>query len=197
MPIDLQSVHNKVKDLGFKLFSDTNYNMNVIGLRRMPGRPNEFDDLMTLSYKENGQWQWHVWPCTTDPGGKYLGKPMNPGIGTAVLKSPDQYRGSHKLGVHGAGKAWAHEALVQVGDLRVWHDNNRDNVVNYGLAETTSHGTSGINIHRDLGDFSAGCQVFKNRKDQADFINLCKKQVLAKLGDVFTYTLLEWPAADF
>ena len=189
---DLKSIHNKVRELGFVIFDKNPCDMNVIGLRRLPGTPNAFDDLMTLSYLEDGQWKFHAWPCTTDPGGKYLGKPMNPGIGTAVLKHDDQFRGSHKMGIHGASKSWAHPALVQVGVLRVWHDNNRDNVVDYGLAQTTSNGTSGINLHRDLGDFSAGCQVFKNRKDQEEFIALCRKQITAKLGDTYTYTLLSW-----
>jgi hypothetical protein len=190
--IDRESVHNTLLDLGHVVF-DGEFDMNIVGLRRMPGTTGDFDDMMTLSYKQDGAWQWHAWPCTTDPGFKYLEKPMNPGAGTAVLK-PGQYRSSHKLGVHGASKAWAHEALVQCGDLKVWHDRNKDRVVDYGLNETTSHGTSGINIHRDLGDFSAGCQVFKSRKDFDQFMSIVKQQILAHLGDKFTYTLIEWPA---
>jgi hypothetical protein len=119
---------------------------------------------------------------------------MNPGVGTAVLHCPDQFPASHRLGIHSASKPWAHEALVQCGDLRVCHDNNRDEIVDYDLAMTTSHGTSGINIHRDLGDFSAGCQVFQYRQDHSTFISLCKKQIAAGLGDTFTYTLLPWSA---
>jgi hypothetical protein len=187
-------VHNEMLRLGYSVF-DGEYDMNVVGLRRVPGTVNAFDDLMTLSFKEKSSWRFFAWPCTTEPGGKYLGQPMNV-IGTAIIK-PGQYRGSHKLGIHGAGKKWAHEALVQCGDLKVWHDANKDQVLDYGLAETTSHGTSGLNLHRHLGDFSAGCQVFEKRQHQEEFIFLVKQQIAANLGNKFTYTVLEWPAANF
>lgn len=191
------AVHSLIKKNGFKLFEGgdrrRDFDMNLIGLRTMPGTTNKFDDWMTLSFLEKGQWQFYFWPITTEPGGKYLTKPMNPGVGTAVLHAPDQYPGVYKVGTHSASKPWAHEALVQVGDFRVCHDNNRDQIIDYNLAITTSHGTSGINIHRDLGDFSAGCQVFQFRQDHTNFMTLVKKQIIAGMGDTFTYTLLEWP----
>ena len=196
MSVDLVSILNKMAKLNFKVFADRDFDMNVVGIRRLPGTPNKFDDLMCLFWKQNGLWQFRQWRCTTDPGGKYLGTPMNPSVGTAVLKHDDQFPGSHKIGVHGASKSWAHPALVQVGVLRVWHDNDRDNVVDYGLAQTTSNGTSGINLHRDLGDFSAGCQVFERRADQEEFMALVKLQDEHGLGDTFTYTLLSWPTAE-
>lgn len=192
--ISREAVHDRLLDLGHVVF-DGEHDMNVVGIRRKPGTTNAFDDLMTLSFRHGGSWQFFAWPCTTEPGGKYLGKPLHV-IGTAVL-APGQYRGSHRLGVHGASKPRAHAALVQVGDLKVWHDANKDQVVDYGLAETISHGTSGINIHRNLGDFSAGCQVFRDRADHEEFMRLCGLQVAAKLGDRFTYTLIDWPSGDF
>lgn len=193
-----KNIHNRMKELGYIVF-DATCDMNVVGLRRVGGRTDHYDDLMTLSFKvtdenlsprEDDGWEYHQWACTTDPGGRYLVKPLG-GLGTAVLK-PGQYRGSHKLGTFARGKRWEHEALVQVGKLKLWHDGNRDNVVDYGLAETTSTPASGICIHRPLGDFSAGCQVFQSRVHFEEFIGLCKLQVLAGLGDNFTYTLLDW-----
>ena len=188
--ISYQDIHNRMRELGYKVFEAPDHNMNVVGLRKQSGRANTFDDLMTLTYTVGGKWRFHAWPCTTDPGGKYLGKPMNM-IGTAIVK-PGQYRGSHKLGIHGASKSWAHEALVQCGTLKVWHDANKDEAVDYGLAETTSYGTSGLNIHRNLGDFSAGCQVFRDRVDFDEFMHLAKLQINGKLGNRYTYTLLDW-----
>lgn len=190
--IALQSVQDRMRALGHVIF-DGEHDMNVVGIRRVPGTTNAFDDVLALFFKENGAWRFFCWRITTEPGGKYLGKPLNV-IGTAIVK-PGQYRRSHKLGVHGASKPWAHEALVQAGALQVWHDANKDQVLDYGLAETTSRG-GGINIHRNLGDFSAGCQVFESRKDFEEFIGLCKLQVQAGLGDLFTYTLIDWPAGD-
>ena len=199
-----ENVHNRMKELGHVVFDENTCDMNVVGLRRVGGRTDHYDDLMTLSWKvtdtdldnrpEEERWEYHRWPCTTDPGGKYLVKPLG-SLGTAVLR-PGQYRGSHKLGTFAPTKTWAHEALIQCGTLKLWHDGNKDNVVDYGQAETTSTPASGICIHRPLGDFSAGCQVFQSRVHFEQFIQLCKLQVIAGLGGTFTYTLLDWEFPD-
>ena len=49
-----KQVQDTVKDLGYKSFSSGDYNVNIIGIRNSntEGRvTNEFDDLMTISYK--------------------------------------------------------------------------------------------------------------------------------------------------
>ena len=109
---------------GYKYFTDDNnksYDVNIIGIRNdeTKGRvTNAFDDLMTISYKnEEGEWQYHEFDCTTDPGSAYMDNPILENTGCAILK-PNQYRGSHKIRLHG-GK---YTALGQKKDVTVYLD---------------------------------------------------------------------------
>ena len=185
---------------GYKYFTDDNnksYDVNIIGIRNdeTKGRvTNAFDDLMTISYKnEEGEWQYHEFDCTTDPGSAYMDNPILENTGCAILK-PNQYRGSHKIRLHG-GK---YTALGQKKDVTVYRDNDRDN--NYDLNESkTDTGLFGINIHRATGragnkstrvdKWSAGCQVIADNDDWHEFLDIC--QTAREIhGNSFSYTLL-------
>ena len=186
---------------GYKYFTDDNnktYDVNIIGIRNdeTKGRvTNAFDDLMTISYKnEEGEWQYHEFNCTTDPGSAYMDNPILENTGCAILK-PNQYRGSHKIRLHG-GK---YTALGQKKDVTVYRDNDRDN--NYDLNESkTDTGLFGINIHRATGragnkstrvdKWSAGCQVIADNDDWHQFLDICQTAREVH-GNSFSYTLLE------
>lgn len=197
MPVDLDSVLAAMKAKNYVVFEKKDYDMNVVGLRRIPGTVNAFDDVLCCFWKQQGLWQFRSWPVTTDPGTFYLNAPMNV-AGTAIVR-PGQYRGSHKLGKHGG--ATGYEAMVQIGTLGVWRDADKDSELDYG-ANPTSAQWAGINIHRAGTDstkvdrWSAGCQVFKRSSDFAEFMALMHKQIEAGIGDTISYSLLEWPAAD-
>ena len=122
-----EQIKDTVEGLGYKYFTGDNYDVNIIGIRNSAteGRiTNKFDDLMTISYKdENGEWQYHEYDCTTDPGDDWMENPWIDKIGCAVLK-PGQYRGSHKLRLH-SGK---YLALGQKKDVTVYRDNNRNDM---------------------------------------------------------------------
>ena len=186
---------------GYKYFTDDNnksYDVNIIGIRNdeTKGRvTNAFDDTMTISYKnEDGEWQYHEFDCTTDPGSAYMDNPILENTGCAILK-PNQYRGSHKIRLHG-GK---YTALGQKKDVTVYRDNDRDN--NYDLDESkTDTGLFGINIHRATGragnkstrvdKWSAGCQVIADNDDWHQFLDIC--QTAREIhGNSFSYTLIE------
>ena len=185
---------------GYKYFTDDNnksYDVNIIGIRndKTKGRvTNAFDDTITISYKnEDGEWQYHEFDCTTDPGSAYMDNPILENTGCAILK-PNQYRGSHKIRLHG-GK---YTALGQKKDVTVYRDNDRDN--NYNLDESkTDTGLFGINIHRATGragnkstrvdKWSAGCQVIADNDDWHQFLDIC--QTAREIhGNSFSYTLL-------
>ena len=185
---------------GYKYFTDDNnksYDVNIIGIRndKTKGRvTNAFDDTITISYKnEDGEWQYHEFDCTTDPGSAYMDNPILENTGCAILK-PNQYRGSHKIRLHG-GK---YTALGQKKDVTVYRDNDRDN--NYDLDESkTDTGLFGINIHRATGragnkstrvdKWSAGCQVIADNDDWHQFLDVC--QTAREIhGNSFSYTLL-------
>ena len=195
-----EQIETSVNAKGYKWFEDNNdkgYDVNIVGVRNSEtkGRvTNAFDDCMTITYKdEDAQWQFHCFPCTTDPGTHWVENILNE-KGVAILK-PDQYRGSHKLRLH-QGK---YLALGQKKEVTVYRDNNRDG--NYDLDESkTDTGLFGINIHRAtsraggkstrVDKWSAGCQVIADNDDWHEFLDIC--QAAREIhGNSFSYTLLE------
>jgi len=189
-----EQVEATVKAKGYVYFEDTNnkgYDVNIIGIRNsVVGQKvtNAFDDLITVSYKdETGIWHYKEWPATTDPGKKGILESTNK-TGIARLVE-GQYRGSHGIGLH-QGK---YEALKQAKNVKVYRDANRD--MNYDETKI-EEGIFGINIHKAGADstyvenWSMGCQVFKKSADFDAFMEICKKS--SKLhGNSFTYTLIE------
>ena len=194
-----EQIQITVEDKGYKYFHDNldkGYDVNIIGVRnsKTKGRvTNAFDDCMTISYKVEGEWKFHCFPCTTDPGTHWVENILNE-KGVAILK-PDQYRGSHKLRLH-QGK---YLALGQKKEVTVYRDNNRDG--NYDLDESkTDTGLFGINIHRAtsraggkstrVDKWSAGCQVIADNDDWHEFLDICQSAREIH-GNSFSYTLLE------
>ena len=192
----LKQIESTLKEKGYKWFENGDYNLNIVGVRNSETKgkvKNKFDDCITLSYKEDGEWQFHCFDCTTDPGTHWVEQVMNK-KGVAILK-PGQYRRSHKLRLH-AGK---YLALGQQNNVTVYRDDNRDD--NYDLDESkTDTGLFGINIHRATGragkkssqidKWSAGCQVIADNDDWHCFLDICQ-QAREIWGNNFTYTLIE------
>lgn len=176
---------------GYTYFTRGYYNLNIIGVRAKGNNvTNAFDDVLVVIYNTPTKPEVRrVFPITTDPGLESLKKPVNSN-GTAILV-PGQYRGCWKLGLH-RGK---YTALVQRKPVKVYRDKNKDNVYDFNPT-TIENGVFGINIHRAgeesivVNSWSAGCQVFKLRKDFEAFMNLARSQVSNKCGDTFSYTLL-------
>ena len=188
-----QNLRSFLKAKGYVFFDgNKKLNLNLIGVRRDNTGTNKFDDFMVMAYKdENLNPVCKLFPITTDPGEYWLKNPINP-KGTAILV-PGQYRGTWKLGKHQNN----YEALVQRKEVKVWRDNNKDEVMDYGQLKLISQGYFGINIHRSnpytesfvVNRWSAGCQVFQKIDDYKEFMELCRES--AELyGNSFTYTLL-------
>ena len=194
-----EQIQTTVEDKGYKYFHDNlnkGYDVNIIGVRnsKTKGRvTNAFDDTLTISYKVDGEWQYHEFSCTTDPGSHWVENLLNE-KGVAILK-PNQYRGSHKLDFH-QGR---YLALRQKSDVTVYRDNDRDN--NYDLNESKiDTGIFGINIHRATGrsggksirvdKWSAGCQVIADNDDWNTFLGICQSAREIH-GNSFSYTLIE------
>ena len=166
------------------------YDVNIVGVRNSATGDkvtNAFDDVMTVSYKVGGEWKFHSWPCTTDPGKKGVMEYHNvKGVARLV---EGQYRGSHGIGLH-QGK---YEALRQNKPVKVFRDPNKDMVYD---EKSIQEGLFGINIHKAGADstyvenWSEGCQVFKRVKDFEEFMTICRKARDIH-GNSFTYTLIE------
>lgn len=186
-----EQIEKAVKAKGYAWFEGAkDYDVNIVGIRNSStGQKvtNVFDDLLTVSYKLNGEWQFHAWAATTDPGKKGVMEYHN-AAGVARLVE-GQYRGSHAIGLH-QGK---YEALKQAKNVKVYRDANRD--LTYDETKI-QEGIFGINIHKAGADstyvenWSEGCQVFKKSADFDQFLAICKKSQ-AIHGNSFTYTLIE------
>ena len=187
----LEQIRDAIKSKGYLWFnSDTDYDVNIVGVRNItPGDAvtNAFDDVITVSFKDDGKWQFYSWPCTLDPGTKAVKEYHNPnGVARIV---PGQYRRSHHIGLH-QGK---YEALTQQNPVTVYRDANKDMKFDETKTET---GIFGINIHKAGTDstlvdrWSEGCTVFKREIDFNAFMAICKEA--SKIhGNSFTYTVIE------
>jgi len=186
-----EQIEKAVKSQGYVWFNGAkDYDVNIVGVRNAtPGQKvtNLFDDKLTLSYKVGGEWFYHEWDATTEPGKKGVMQFHNSG-GVARLV-PDQYRGVYAVSMH-QGK---YQALCQrLGDVTVWRDKNRDMDFDEIIRDT---GMFGINIHKAgtvsnfVENWSEGCQVFKRTKDFLDFMVLINRAKEIH-GNHFTYTLI-------
>ena len=193
-----EKIEQVMASKGYKYFTNDNYDVNIIGIRNSTTEgkiTNKFDDLITISYKdENGEWHYQEYVCTTDPGDDWMDNPWIADKGCAVLK-PGQYRGSHKLRLH-SGK---YLALGQKKDVTVYRDNNRNDKYEFDESSVDT-GVFGINIHRAtalegkkstyVNKWSAGCQVIASNDDWFSFLEIC--QTAREIwGNSFSYTLIE------
>lgn len=192
-----EKIEDAMASKGYKYFTSDNYDVNVIGVRNSDTGgevTNKFDDTMTLSYKdENGEWHYHEFDCTTDPGKHWVENVMN-AKGVAILV-PGQYRGSHKVGLHHGSYA----ALRQSKPLKVYRDLNLDSTYDYDES-TIDEGIHYINIHRatkyegrkstQIDKWSAGCQVIASNDEFAEFMSIIF-EARDQWGNSFSYTLLE------
>jgi hypothetical protein len=186
-----EQIEKAVKSKGFVWFNGSkDYDVNIVGVRNsstLSQVTNLFDDKITLSYKVKGEWFFHSWDATTEPGKKGVMQFHNSG-GVARLV-PNQYRSTYKVSMH-QGK---YQALCQrLKNVTVWRDKNRDMNFDEIIQDT---GMFGINIHKAgtvsnfVENWSEGCQVFKRTKDFNDFMVLINRAKEIH-GNHFTYTLI-------
>ena len=189
-----------MKEKGYHVFEDNDYNINLVGVRtQVDGEQvsNLFNDTMYVFYKQNNKQKIWEYPCTTIPGKYYFQKPMMPNFGTAILV-PGQYRGAYALGYH-----FGKPALQQVGNLKLFRDNDLDEQLDLNQDTLQEGNWFGINIHysysnKEVHNWSAGCQVLNyehNHPKYVEFLNHFRLSIKQGYYNSFTYTLLE--SADF
>lgn len=188
----LGRIKSILKQNGYMLYTEP-YRLNIVGLRNDSIIPNRFDDEIHVFYtKQNGSWNYHIWPATTDPGTFWLSNPVYE-PGTAIL-AQGQYENSYAIGKHKG----MYDALVQSKPVTVIRDYDRDALLDFYNGEKQT-GNFGINIHRaestgttkQINKYSAGCQVFQDANDFQQFMVLCEQH--RKLyGNSFTYALIDF-----
>lgn len=189
----LPKILEEVKRHGFVVFTSGEFNLNIIAVRNREKVPNVFNDKIYLCYKRDGAWQEHEFTCTTDPSTYWLNTPMRKD-GTAVLMHPQQMRAAFELGYHKN----TYKCLRQVRQVKVWRDNNKDNIIDYG--NMTNSRSWGIQIHRAnskyrslrVGKYSAGCIVLNDPFEYAKFINIIETSLqINPTWRRFSVTLIE------
>ena len=204
----LPPVLEHMEKLGHRVFASGDYDLNLFGIRSPDRTAGTFNDLMGCAYKVDGVWNVQYWPATTDPGVYYRENPMSV-RGTAILQ-PGQYRGVYKIDKHG-GK---YDALCQRnGTVKCWRDSDMDSELDLSPDVDEAEGYFGINLHassskpyddnrdrneeeaeaRDVGRWSAGCQVHASSHTFRAMMTLAKKQLEEhpNWSPAFTYTLMD------
>lgn len=191
--VTVESVRSAYEHNGFKFYNEGPFDVNIFGIRSNGRESNKFDDMIGVIYQDDKlEWNLKKYNATTDPGRTYLLSPLNKS-GTAILV-PGQYKGSHMIGLH-QGK---YEALRQKGNLKLYRDNNKDNILDFNEDSIIEGNDFGINIHRatakdglesvQVDSWSAGCQVIAAKDDFEEFMKICRK-ARDLWGNSFTYTL--------
>jgi hypothetical protein len=161
--------------------------------------PNRFNDLRCLVRIVDGVPQLAgAWEATTEPSRRWTLEPMNPQGAARIAFG--QYK-AWALGRHHPGESGDHEALVQVADVTVCRDANKDYRRDGDIRDT---GLFGINQHwgydlprNDLGNSSAGCLVGRTTAGHREFMRLVKTDrrfLLSGGGYRFITTIL--PASE-
>lgn len=175
------------------------HELNIIGIRANSTQSNSFDDqILCFWYDARGNLAYRVYKVSTDPGTYWLNNPMQD-LGSAILKG-GQYLYTWQL-IDTARFGFPTKELLQVKPVTIFRDYNRDTVLDfYNGRETT--GIDGINIHvgttpnatsLEVGQWSAGCQVFAIWAEWVDFIGLVEKHI-SLYGNSLSYTLLDYRA---
>jgi hypothetical protein len=195
--VNIRGLIRQLKKKDFEVY-DKPFQLNIVGVRANSTVPNNFDDIIYVFYKnDNNQWVGKAFAATTDTGTFWLKNPMN-SAGSALLKE-GQYKNTYKIGLHKSKSAGiTYNALTQrLGEVTVYRDYNRDAILDFDNGKEQT-GMFGINIHKAKGqgitktvdEYSAGCQVFQNADDFAEFMVMANKQK-DLYGNKFTYTLID------
>lgn len=178
----------------YKFFTSGVYNLNIFGIRSKDRTADLFNDIIGAAYTDEfNQKQLLTFKATTDPGAYWLGSRMGNFQGTGIL-IPGQYFSAFKLGIH-KGK---YPALTQSekAKFKVWRDSDQDGKLDLNgkiyddISGLNLHTTSFINNIKNVGAYSAGCQVIQNDKDFLVFMAIINRSAEI-YGDYFTYTLFD------
>ena len=157
--------------------------------------PNEFNDVrMVIEIVNNVPTIVGKWEGTTEPGTHFTMNPMNPNGAARIAFG--QYK-SWRVGTHsGASGANPHEALVQVADVSVYRDFNKDMI---RTGDKLFTGLFGINQHwgfdlprNNIASAGAGCLVGRTRAGHRDFMKIIKqdKRFMSSSSYTFLTTII-------
>ncbi|MHB8069674.1 MAG: peptidoglycan-binding domain-containing protein [Desulfobaccales bacterium] len=153
-------------------------------------KPNRFNDVrLVFSLTEDGiPTIIGAWDGTTEPGRYWTMNPMDPKGAARIAFG--QYK-AWAAGTHHPDSAGAHEALVQVAEVTVSRDLNKDF---QRQGDKTHTGIFGINQHwgydlpkDDLGSSSAGCLVGRTKTGHWKFMSLIKQDLRFTVSNAYRF----------
>jgi hypothetical protein len=151
--------------------------------------PNEFNDVrMVIEIVSSVPTIIDKWEGTTEPGTHYTMNPMNPDGAARIAFG--QYK-AWRVGTHFGSGSDPHEALVQVEDVSVFRDKNKDMI---RTGDKLYTGKFDINQHwgfdlprNNIGLAGAGCLVGRTRAGHRKFMALIKQDKRFKLNSSYTF----------
>ena len=193
----IQSIVKYCKFHSYKLFTG-HQQINIIYVEGMDvdgnvnsDAPNQFNDVRLVlsdNFKLLGNWS-----ATTEPGRWYTQNPMNRRGAARIAFG--QYK-AWAVGMHGNSEP--HEALIQVGEVAVFRDANKDGL---RTGDNIDRGLFGINQHwgydlppDNLGRASAGCLVGRTRQGHREFMNIIKTDSRYQSDRQYIFTTTVIPA---
>ncbi|MEG5175560.1 hypothetical protein [Microcoleus sp. B3-D7] len=151
-------------------------------------RPNYFNDLrIIIAFNDKFQPVIEgIWIASTEPGYYYTDNPMNP-KGAARIGF-GQYI-AWQVGLHGYSNP--HESLIQVGEVKVHRDYDRNmkrtgDRIEWGYFGINQHWGYGYPIN-DIRDASAGCLVGRLCEEHIDFMYRIKSDRRYRFDERFVY----------
>ncbi len=163
---------------------DGEFEVNIVGIRSFSQQANTFDDFMCVFYVDpkgtesfdGKKWTYKAWVITTEPGSTALGG--NSKLG-ANLIAEGQYIKAYRNRRHRASENINNYSILGNDfNILVYRDKDKDK----WAEKDTKYlyvDTPGDNMHpsgpydnagKVINGWSAGCQVFKNPDDFAEFI---------------------------
>jgi hypothetical protein len=156
--------------------------------------PNEFNDVrIVLEIVKSVPTIVGKWEGTTEPGTHFTLNPKNPNGAARIAFG--QYK-AWRVGTHFGSGADPHEALVQVADISVFRDKNKDMIrtgdkLFTGLFEINQHW--GFDTPRnDIKLASAGCLIGRTRAGHREFMKIIKqdKRFMSSISYTFLTTII-------
>lgn len=181
------AIVERMAALGLHVFCGQNiYNIVYIegvgaDLRVNSDAPDKFNDVRLVIQCHEGKPPAILgrWEATSEPGLHYTKNRMNP-------------KGAARIAIDAQHKAWcrgrhgfdAHDALVQVGPIKVHRDSNEDGL---RTGDPVDIGCFAINQHHGydnpadyVGRASAGCLVGRTSQGHAEFMSLVTRDLRYK-----------------
>jgi hypothetical protein len=152
-------------------------------------KPNEFNDVrMVIEIVKSVPTIVGKWEGTTEPGTHFTMNPINPNGAARIAFG--QYK-SWRVGTHVGSGADPHEALLQIADVSVFRDKNKDMIrtgdkLFTGLFAITQHW--GFDLPRNKIGVAGACSlVGRTRAGHREFMKIIKQDKRFLLSSSYTF----------